>query len=252
MKAPIALAVFSSTKGHHGHHVYKTTIDDLKKQGVLDIFESKTVHIKRELGDEDVFHNMEKFFLNNNFTVLTTFGKWKHYDQSHYIEHAKDIVTLLSNKNIQKSKYTFWLEDDFLLRSHNSDLLLKFKKAIDFLDENPNVFNVRFLKNINDETLLIKDIEYGEIYTHKDVYSFNPNLIRSRDLWMLARLFERNYFSNTSIHIERFATESLRLLSDLNNPNGIFSCFSLDVAQAIHIGEKDYYDGIEKKYKIYE
>lgn len=253
MKAPIALALFASTKGHHGHrHIYKTTINDLFAQLGHDFFESKVVHIKREQGDEGIFIEMSSYFSSHNFTVITTFGAWKHYDQSHYIEHAKDIITLMSSKEIQKSKYVFWLEDDFLLRSHNSSLLKKFKMACDFLDSNPNILNVRFLKNENDESLLMKDSDFGEIYNHKDVYSFNPNLIRSRDAWILARLFERNYFHNLNIHIERFATESLRAISDTKNPSGIFSCFKLDFAQVIHIGEPNYYFGIEKQYKIYE
>jgi hypothetical protein len=252
MESPISLALFTTTKGHFGKtNIYKSTINDLFFQVGVDFFASKVVHIKREEGDEEVFDEMFKFFNLFGFKILSTFGKWKHYDLSHYIEHGKDIITLLSDEDIQKNQFVLWLEDDFLFRSKN-ELLADLNLAVNILKEDANILNVRWLKNEEDMKLLqINENSLNSdkcYFTHNDVFSFNPSIIRSRDAWYLARMFERFYFQNTHIHIERAATEFLKPIA--SRKTNIFSAFYLNCARAVHIGEKSYYDGVEKDIKF--
>lgn len=250
MRSPITLAVFATTKGHFDHrNIYKSTINDLFNQVGRNFFADNVVHIKREAGDETIFSEMSEFFSSHGFNILVSHGSWKHYDQSHYIEHAKDVITLMSNQLVQRNQYVFWLEDDFLLRTVNDDLLAAFKKSVSLLESNPNILNVRFLKNQAD-TELLQDYrnETYEIFSHNDVFSFNPSLLRSRDAWLLAKGFKTYYFNNTHIHIERFATEVLKSIPF--ETKGIFSSFQLDYAKAVHIGEKWWTPEVEKTIKF--
>lgn len=252
MKSPISLALFTTTKGHFDFTtIYKSTINDLFYQVGENFFADKVVHIKREENDELVYQEMVNFFKLFNFKILTSFGKWKHYDQSHYIEHGKDIATLLSDSNVQQNQFIFWLEDDFLLRS-KGDLLSDIHLGINILKSEPNILNIRWLKNEADmELLQINKENFNEnlcYFTHNDVFSFNPSIIRSRDAWFLAKYFRFVYPNNLHVHIERFATEVLKSISMRNN--NIFSAFKLDCAKAVHIGEKTYFQGIEKTIKF--
>lgn len=252
MAAPISLAVFTTTKGHFDFtNIYKTAISDLLLQTGPHFFAEKVVHIKTEVGHDTVKGEMVDFFRGQGFKVLMTEGQWKHYSQSHYIEHAKDIVTLMSDPTVQRNPYVFWLEDDFLLRTVDGDLLRAFQSAQKLLESDPNILNVRFLKNKADTELLqasnLKDIT-GNIFFHNDVYSFNPNLVRSRDVWLMARLFERHFFNNLHVHIERAATEFLKNLP--SRGESIFSAFELGYAKAVHIGEKTFYPGMNKDVKF--
>lgn len=250
MRSPITLAIFATTKGHFDHrNIYKSTVNDLFNQVGRNFFADNVVHIKRESGDDVTFNEMSEFFSSFGFTILTTFGSWKHYDQSHYVEHAKDIITLMSHPLVQKNKYVFWLEDDFLLRTNDDNLLSAFKTATDTLENDPDILNVRFLKNVADTELLQFHQKLNDkVFLHNDVYSFNPNLIRSRDTWLLSRIFSRQYFRNLHIHIERFATEVLKQIP--SRTEGTFSAFDLNYAKACHIGEAWYKSGVEKDIKF--
>ncbi len=239
MPLPITLAMFATTKGHYDHkHIYKSTIDDLSKQlnGLYGTFESCIVHIKRETGDDEVFDEMYNYFMEKGFHVAVTFGNWKHYDMSHYLEHARDINTLMTTQVVQKNQFVFWLEDDFLIRT-KGNLYNYFEKAVQILQSRPNTLNVRFLKDANDELALGKEKDLGDAYTHKDVFSFNPCVCRSRDVGYLAKVFDTHYKNNTHIHIERFATEAIKGLSNVIDP---FCCFKLEEAKAVHIGVQEY------------
>lgn len=231
----ITLALFTTTKGHYDHkEIYKTTISSLLKK--TSVFTDKIVHIKREKDDELVYHEMVKFFVDLNFDIIETFGEWKHNDVSHFVEHAKDIVTLMRHKTVQKNKYVFWLEDDFIFES--GDPLDKiFKYIIQILDENPNKLNVRFLRDGIDIPTLYPTLSYdnNKYFAHKDVFSFNPTVLRSRDAWILSIHFIRAF--NPQIHIERFATESLRPLSADIDP---FLSLHTEFAKCIHIGTEDF------------
>lgn len=250
MRSPITLAVFATTKGHFDlKNIYKSTINDLFNQVGRNFFADSVVHIKREAGDDSTFAEMNEFFSSYGFTILVSHGSWKHYDQSHYIEHGKDIVTLMSDQLVQKNQYVFWLEDDFLIRTADNDVLAAFKKALSLLENNKNILNVRFLKNEADTQLLqFYKNETQNIFSHNDVFSFNPSLLRSRDAWLLAKGFKYYYFNNSHIHIERFATEVLKTIPDVKE--GIFSSFKLDYAKAVHIGEKWWTPDVQKTIKF--
>lgn len=228
----ITLALFTSTKGHYGHKdIYKTTINSLLKQAN---FSQKIVHIKRENDDDLIYNEMLNFFTLCDFTVISTFGEWKHNDVSHFVEHAKDIVTLMSHPVVQSSKYVFWLEDDFIFKSSVSMNSL-IKEATNLLDQYPSKLSVRFLRDGIDLASLFPTITTGNFFAHKDVFSFNPTILRSRDAWILALNFLRAF--HPSIHIERFATESLRPLSNDADP---FVCFNIDYAKCVHIGVAEF------------
>lgn len=254
MKSPISLALFTTTKGHFDFtNIYKSTINDLFYQVGQDLFADRIVHIKRGEGEDNhVYEEMVRFFKLFDFKILTTVGKWKHYDQSHYNEHVRDIITLMSDATVQKNKYVLWLEDDFLLRTKDDNVLGAFKDASDVLDSDPNILSVRFLKNLVDtDEMQMQRLQYerqfnDKIFLHNDVYTFDPNLIRSRDAWTIARGFER---FGLRMHIERQATEMLRQ-NVPSRKTAIFSAFNLNYAKAFHIGDETFFEGKEKTIKF--
>jgi hypothetical protein len=239
-KLPIALALFSSTRGHYGHKtIYQTTINELALRAPLGLFESLNVHIKRSGDDNDAFESMSKWFTDKGFNVISSSGEWKHHHPSHFVEHGKDIGRILTDNTIQKSQYIMWLEDDVVLTG--DDIGRQLAQAVDHLKERPLTVAVRWLDySQGTETLLNIHQVTPDIIIHRDVFSFRVSVLRSRDARVLGRHFIVNYPENMGTHIERYATEILRFISGADYP---FAAFDKAVGRHIHIGSPEYSRG---------
>ncbi len=235
MSLPLTLAVFSSTKGHFGQSTYKATIESLKRHIDLSQFWARVVHIKWETGHEERLVEMEKYFADNNFVVLKTYGAWKHFDISHIMNHAADLHTLMTSDVVKNSDYVLWLEDDFVFHPGDRTLEERFKEIIETLEMYPNLLFGRVLREKIMEEQLGKSVTINHLRGVIDVHSFNPHVIRARDAYYLAKCFKQ--FFNGQTHIERFSTECLRQLSPSTHP---FAYYPFDIFSCEHIGTENF------------
>lgn len=237
MKLPITLAIFTSCRGHFDKDTYEYTINDLFSKIDPNVFSEKVVHIKWRPEEGEKIKNMTLFFQLNGFTVLETMGEWKHNDNSHYVQHSKDIVTLMQSKEVHSQPFVFWMEDDVIYKT--DDLVTRILEAIDFLNNYRQCMTVRIL-DLEDIIPSMKPFPvsiHTTITPHEDCFSFRSNIMRSRDAWSLGSFFKTEFPKLQGVHIERYATEVLRVLSGNLTP---FSFFKLDKLRHIHIGSKEF------------
>ena len=237
MKIPLTIALFSTTKGHYGKTtLYQDTVNRLNSLIPLNLFSRRVVHIKREVGpDHDFIYNeMVLFFTKFNFTILETFGAWKHYDGSHYNEHAKDIYTLMSNKVTQSSEYILWIEDDILINCNNFEQAIF--DSISILKSDPTIMNVG-IRDILDEKLVNEKDLTKNIKTFGDSlnFSFRCSIFRARDVFALASFYKNAFRFGQSPHIEAFAAQ---ILSYLSCRVDCLAIFNKEFCSHQHIGVK--------------
>ncbi len=113
----------------------------------------------------------------------------------------------------------------------------KFGQIIHNLESNLSILSARILKSRQDGEVLKSNHMIGCLCPHADVFSFNPGILRSRDAYYMAKVFNVHYKNNLGVHIERFATEALRQLSPSPNP---FSHVQYDWLSCLHIGEPNF------------
>jgi len=241
MSLPITLAMFTSTKGHYDKDTYPTTVKYLETIKHPPFFRKMVAHIKYE-GTKDAYKRvaMNGFFRQHSFDVIENEGQWKHNDNSHYVEHSKDICRLMQSSQVQSNPYVFWIEDDVILKAPEGFEHVKARivQAMDYLDKHPEKMCVRVLDREDIlPSLLISDKGDDLIFPHLDCFSFRANVMRSRDAWTLGSFFKNNFPTVQGIHIERYATEVLRAISGDGVP---FACFHLDKLRHIHIGSQEF------------
>lgn len=243
-KLPITLAVFSSTKGHHGHKdIYQTTIKSLEKQIDLNKFGQKIAHIKKDEGENPI--EMISFFKERGFEIVESVGSWKHFDLSHQQNYLLDIIKI---SKLIKESYVFHLEDDFLIEPKlNIPVAGLIEASMELLSSFPYHLTARFPADDNEveriNGLRAKhglDAEVGEngetLFTHNDFYSHNPNITRAKDYYLAAKIVEEN-FEQLSFHSEKGYGKAMRWLSPEKYP---LMCFKPTIAKAIHIGTQDF------------
>lgn len=238
MKIPVTIALFTTTKGHFDKTTfYQDTISQLNKLIPLNLFTGRVVHIKREIGEihDKVYEEMLSFFTGLDFKILSTYGSWKHYDGSHYDEHAKDICTLMSSKEAQSSSYVLWIEDDVLVEC--VDFQKALSVATSFLEENPSIMNFA-IRDILDNGLLQNERQVSDlvrVFGDGANFSFRCSLFRARDVFALSAFYKNSFKFGKSPHIEAFAAQ---ILSFLSCNNQCLAFFNRDFCSHKHIGIK--------------
>lgn len=233
MKLPLSLAFFTTTKGHYDRKdIYKRTINELFEKLGGDCFSSKVAHIKVSDNDHSAAEEMAAFFSEKGINTVVTDGEWKHYDKSHYLEHSKDICKLLSSDGVQSQPFTFWLEDDFVFKMGEGNLIDYFRQAIGYLSANSDLVSFRFLRHLTDiERISATATNEKHILISPKEFSFNPNFCRSRDLYWASRFMERE-FPKSNTHIETF----FRMIMQSGSKSGDIACFHPGHVCVKHIG----------------
>lgn len=238
VKVPISLCLFTSTKGHFGIKIrYQETIQSLSANIPLSYFANKVAHIKVSPGEEAIAVEMTQKLEGYGFKVYSTTAIWSHGQNSHQIEYLSDMLKIYSLPELQKTKYVFALEDDWLLKSDN------FIKDVDFtislFEQNPDLLQVRIPRYSNEfdriNGLYTKHGIQGvakkasdKHFWHND-FSMNPSLFRLRDLRNALVLLHRA--PNLPMHVEHGLGAALKFLSMANTPFA-----ALTTARIAHIG----------------
>jgi len=239
---PATLLFFTTTRGHFERKdIYKTTLQDLNNQSLF--FEDAIVHSKVSSNELDFYNNEQRPDLQS-FRLfkkcLFTVDNWSHFQPSHALGQLKDIIK--SIKQV-RTEFIFHLEDDWLLYSDKNTISYFFNQAIELLKSGKDVMQVRIPRH-KDEQNHYKTIEkLGDVYNRQgEIWSFNPNICRTRDVQIICNLIEKNWQSIEQsinagqINAELLFTQIARNLSLENKP---FYSFNPEFIRCLHIGTKE-------------
>ncbi len=245
MKIPVTVCLFTSTLGHFGLKTrYLETLNSLNSQIPLAEFAARVATIKVSPGEEAIGGEMEKKLQDCGFKVLKTFGAWSHQQETHQNGYLNSMMQMYLDKDVLKNPYSLHLEDDFILRPYKFDLQYYIYKAINILEEIPDMVQVRFPR-FNNEKDRINGLKqkhnidgiagavagFPEFIASNDL-SLNPSIVRPRDMKDALILMAKNGKSFPQ-HSEMGLSLALKYFTFLNIP---FAFFDPELIRCGHIG----------------
>jgi len=230
MKIPVNICLFTSTKGHWGVRTrYLDTVNNLNNQIPLSSFAGLFAHIKVTPGEEQIATDMQLNLEKFGFTVIKTLGDWAH-GKNHQEEYLKDITKVFLNPEVNKTEYSFFIEDDFDLVCRKNKLIDYIAKATSILNQNPDVISVRIARAANERArILALRSKHGiNSYVSPDTdgyflatdFSNNPHLVRTRDMRNAMILLKK--INGFPIHSEHGTAAALKVFSNSEMPIAIF------------------------------
>lgn len=238
---PLTLCLYTSTKGHYGvFNRYQQTVTDLFNQVPASTFSMPMVHIKvseTPKPGEPSFKEMNQWLWERKVIPTATFADWSH-GESHQREYLKDMTKLTRDAG----EFVLHLEDDFLLRAHQNDLIHYLCRAIVILTD-PDIVQVRIPRWANErERILGLRAKHGidgravdgknpDHFLTND-WSNNVFVARARDMQTALLLIERNPQSFPQ-HAEHGLGAAMKYLSRSATPLAVFDPSHVS---AYHIG----------------
>lgn len=236
----LGIVLFTSTKGHYGRKdIYKTTVESILNQlkGIGGINLSLNAHIKWGHGEDNEADEIADYLENIGFYVMDTKGDWNHNDSSHATGYTSDIIKAFSSPYVLKSQYSLWLEDDWVLQG---DVKKFVYNSISVLNCQPNKLCVR-ANNQEPKEYTYSHNRIDSIFEQKENYTpwgptftFQPTIVRSRDVHIAYRLIRDNWEQLKNQHIELTSGIAMKTLSDDSRP---FCFVDPKVCHSVHIGE---------------
>jgi len=245
-KLPLNLIVFSTTMGHGGKHTYQECIAKLFSNFNPQLFQNKVLHLKSRDGEEDVANEIKSFCSPLDIRVIESKEDIVHHSENHLSHSAgyfKDIYKAYSDLEVRKTKYSLWLEDDWLFEIQDSNLEDAFKESVDFLDNNPDQLCVRFNRGENfgepDGSFLIEN-ENENIFTqainytqYGPTFTFQPNISRTNEIFISWKMAQQYLDKLGSYHCELMSGD---LLKNTTNSETPFSFYNTHKIYSNHIG----------------
>lgn len=242
MLESLSLVLYTSTRGHWGFkNSYKFTIENLEKNLGRSFYSiKKYCNIKRDLKEEaGIFLEMCDWLQKKGFIIYNTCGDWSHNDSSHAVGYYKDMLSTFDL--MPHDKYTFVMEDDWLIHSGNFfDLFLV--QALKFLEKNKNALCVRINSEPDKRKNGATEIHQGlyrqdESFTpYGSTFTFQPTIVRTRDWWHSLRIINQNLHLLATTHCELLSGYVFKQFSQDKSP---FYFFDPDLVWCEHIGEKE-------------
>ncbi len=237
---PIALCLFTSTKGHFGHRdVYRTTLNHLDRQVPLNTFGARVAHIKvgSSVEEQAIATVMEADLEGYGFEVITTVADWSR-GQSHQLAYMEDVVRVSKHPSVTRQPYMLWLEDDSTITPHEcsaEDLLLR---SCQMLADDNELTSVRLLRAGDLSTSpMVDEVGADARFFHSPHFNFQPALLRSRDFYLGARLVEANPEGAATIQCEMLWRMVLTIFSRSPRQHRVYHP---SFAETIHLGTPDY------------
>lgn len=234
------IVFLTSTKQHYGlTNVDIVTLKDLFKKSQLVNKVAKLAHIKIIPGEEKIAFEKQEFFKSLGFEVIHTTEHWESDHESQYFGLAKDMAKCYNHPIIKSSQYTFHLENDWIFHTNELDYL--FDNSIRILENNPNLVYHRYSRvDQPDIVQRLSAEKKDEFYLAKREWSFNPAMLRSRDMIHISNFVLKN-FQRIHPHVEMAYEIAAKYLL---NQEDIFSFTNNSIVE--HIGwEKQYNDFIK-------
>jgi hypothetical protein len=230
--------------GHGGRQTYKDSITNLYDKIDSNLFANRVLHLKTRDGEESIADEVKAFCNSFDIRVIETKENIVYHAENHQVHSAgyfKDIYKSYSDLDIRKQKYSFWLEDDELLQVNKISLEDSFKKAIEFLDNNPDQLCVRFNRAkefkdddsdylVEDENIFTQAINYTK---YGPTFTFQPNISRTSEIFSAWKAAQNHLDKLGSYHCELMSGDLLKLMSNSDTP---FSFFNPKKIYSKHIG----------------
>lgn len=229
--------------GHGGRDTYQDTISSILDQCPA-TFTNKVLHLKTRAGEESKAENIKSYCDEFGIRVIETIGSLVHHSQNmqnHSAEYFKDVFKAYSDIEIRKNKYSFWLEDDWIIKNKSVSVPSAIEESISFLDKNPDQLCVRFnssdafLREENDH-IRNSDMIFtqSESYTrYGPTFTFQPNINRTSEIFAAWKAAQ-NYLSKLSVyHCELMSGDILKHFTNCKTP---FSFFNPELIYSQHIG----------------
>lgn len=251
MKIPVNIVVFDTAKGHFGRKdIFQSCIQDLNSKIPLKNFARLYCHIKVGDGEDEMAEWMKAWYQNHGFKVVITKGNFSHFKESHQRGYCQDMITAFGDTYLS-APYTLWLESDWKWDDKGNDIIDSFYKAISLLEFDKDILSVRFPRFLNEVDRLnnlkkrhnldvqcVKHEYFNDIFAHNDNFSCNPNICRTRDLYLASLVLKRN-FEQFGNHAEMGWTHCLRWMSDAKYP---YAILDPQKASVLHCGTKSIED----------
>jgi hypothetical protein len=245
MKIPINIVVFDTSKGHFNRRdIYKSCISDLASKIPLSQFARLYVHIKVGDGEEETAKEMKEWYASRGFKIVITKGQFSHFQSSHQRGYCQDMITAFGDPYLY-APYTLWLESDWKWDDKGDELIQSFHTAISLLEFDKDILSVRFPRFLNEidrlnnlkkrhnmDVQCIQHEYFSDIFVHNDNFSCNPNICRTRDLYLGSLVLKRN-FEQFGDHAEMGWTHCLRWMSDSKYP---YSILNPEKVSVLHCG----------------
>lgn len=232
---PLTLALFTSTRGHFGRDTYRDTVTDWLRQMPMG-WEALRANVKWEPGQEVKRDEMKAWLEERGFEVTTPCRVWKHHDPSHNEGYCEDIRLVTSEIT---TPYYLHLEDDWWLRSHFGSIEYHLAEAIQLLESNPALVQVRFARWTNEYERLkglkakhgidANPVEKDGSIVHRD-WGNQPFVARTRDVHAAIKFV---FATNLPRHSEHGLGTAMKLLGHPEQPFYTLSPFSV---RARHMG----------------
>lgn len=244
-KIPITVCLYTSAKGHFDRKdIYQKTVNSLLSQIPANSFEKLVAHIKVKKDDpaeDEQAIKMVDWLEEKGFTVLVSYGDWKHGNESHQLEFLKDMMTVTK---IVKTPYILFLEDDWEIKPFEKDLEYWIHSATELLEEYTSLVQVRIPRYTNEverinklkqkhgiNTSAIELVGETDVFISGD-WSNNPHISRTRDFRGALTLLMN---SNLPRHSEHGLGTCMKIIS-WNVINLPFAFFNPEKIRAGHLG----------------
>lgn len=249
----LAIVLFTTTKGHYGRKdLYKFTVNNLLNR-LFEINYQLFAHIKYGDGEENQVLEMSNWLQEKGAKILLSKGDWSHHSKSHAEEYTKDITRAFLDSRINEYQFSLFQEDDFCLTGSVTKFLYE---GIRILQKYPHILSVRANHGPEtpEENKIVKMREddffkQGKNYTPwGPTFTFQPTVVRTRDMMQAYRLIRDNWEKLKNNHIELTSGMALKTLSDDPLP---FCFIDPKVCHSIHIGEEPFEMRLLEKEKYY-
>lgn len=226
--------VLTSTRQHYGLiDVDKVSIQDtLSKSKYIRDYSYKLCHIKVVPGDEKIYEDKYRWFVDRGFEVISTVGEWKNDHESHGKGLTTDMAKVYSHPKLLNNEFILNLENDWRLLVPDLDFYLNWSMTV--LANNPRLIYHRFSRV--DQPDIIDRLEarmtVNDIYTYliNREFSFNPFMSRSIDMRYISNFVLKNYPVHPHVEFSyEIAAKYLR------NDDYIFSFTKNGIVE--HLGE---------------
>ena len=237
-KLPITLALFLTSKGHHGcETLYRNTLEHLDKQLPLALFSSKVASIKIQPGEERVAEVIKADLESSGFNVVTATAEWSR-GQIHFLEMLKDEIRVSQLPEVNDNPFIWQCDDDTVLLSRRDSLTRVLARMTSWLTESPDHISARFLRREDLPAALgIQSApSEGDMLFTTDV-NFQQPLLRSRDYHHMMKVIEDNMNIAGQMHIEELWRIVLRQMSRGNKRHMVWHP---DYCEAVHLGVPNY------------
>lgn len=242
-KLPIALCMFTTTKGHWGRRdLYLETLNLMSRLVPLSDFGARYVHIKVSPGEEALAEQMRAELITRGFHVDQTVGSWSHGNMSHQNEYLRDMNKASQSPVLHSQPYMLLLEDDSPFLCRRAGLVECLSRMIGFLEGDINVVSTRLLwRSAFDGG--VPNLRDQHDYFFSPHFDFQPSILRPRDYMIANKVIEQNWEQVKHAHCEMVMRMALDTVSRSQYRHVVLKP---DYAEPFHLGGADHLEAVAK------